>query len=494
MMSRLAAMRSLRQLAVVVGAVLAAAACGGNQASRPSQPPGAPVTLKIQDFSAEQVDFHKQVAEEYHRRNPNVTIQWDSIQQAQYKQTLPLAFQSHQAPDIFYWTDQGPNAMNQLLANGWIRPLTPDGKVPEDWMKRWPAGSFLNGINMKDGKVYGFQWQDTHYWGPGYMYLNKAVFQQAGLDVDKAPATWSQLSDTCKTIKARTRAYCLGVPMKDVDFQRLWYALAAGRMTDRFFDYKNGRFDLDDPRLLDVFNYVQGLYRSGYIAPGVNAKDFSRQQFAAGQAGIYMDGPWMVSVWQQLGFTSQGYAVAPYPQPDSGPKGSLSQQYGQNAYWMSSQTEHQAEAWKFIQWITDPTGFFVQNFLKNSFATLAFADNKKYLTDAAWKQIFKIADGKSWRVLYPEPLLKCPALADSKAFATALSTHPNWEYEVMVDALVNNKDVAPGAREVASGRQQMLEQGLQKEQAQGLKVSRDCYVFPNWNYDQNFDVKSYPKS
>src|SRR5262249_47102028 len=153
---------------------------------------------------------------------------------------------------------------------------------------------------------------------------------------------------------------------------------------------KNGRFDLDDPKLLEVFNYIQGLYRNGYIAPGVNAKDFSRQQFAAGQAGIYMDGPWMVSGWQQLGCTSQGYAVATYPQPDSGSKGSLSQQYGQNAYWMSSQTEHQAEAWKLIQWMTDPAGFFVQNFLKNSFATLAFADNKKYLTDAAWKQIFKI--------------------------------------------------------------------------------------------------------
>jgi len=326
------------------------------------------------------------------------------------------------------------------------------------------------------------------------MYLNRAVLQAAGLDPTRPPATWSQLSDTCRVIKAKTKAYCLAVPMKDVDFQRLWYALAAGRMTDRFFDYKSGRFDLDDARLLDVFNYVQGLYRAGYIAPGVNAKDFSRQQFAAGQAGIYVDGPWMVSVWDQLGFHSDGYAVAPYPQPDSGPRGALSQQYGQNAYWMSSQTQHQAEAWKFIQWMTDSSGFFVQNFLKNSFATLAFADNKKVLTDAAWKQIFKIGDTRNWRVTYPEPLLKCPALADSKAMTTATTTHPNWEYEVMVDALVNNKDLTPGARDVASGRQQLLTQGLQKEQAQGLQVSLDCYTFSNWSYDQSFDPKLYPKS
>jgi ABC-type glycerol-3-phosphate transport system substrate-binding protein len=470
-------------------------ACATAQQVQSSEAPNVPVTLKIKDFSAEQRDFHKQVAEEYHRVRPNVTVEWESIAQAQYNQTLPLAFQSRQAPDIFYSTTGGPQAMSQLLSNGWIRPVSPDGKVPDEWMKRWPAGSFQNGINMKDGKVYGFPWQDTRYWGPGYMYLNKAVFQAAGLDPNKPPATWSELRETCKTIKTRTGKHCLAAPMKGGDFQRLWFAMAAGAMTDVFFDYKNGRFDLDDPKLLEVFKFIQGLNRDGYLAPGVNDKDFSRQQFAAGQAAIYMDGPWMVSVWQQLGFTSQSYVVAPHPNPDGGARGALSSRNAQNAYWVSSQTQNAAEAWKFLQWMTDPAGYFVQNFLKGSFATLAFADNKKFLNDPAWKQIFKIADTKGFRVNYPEPLLKCPALADSKAFTMASTVLPSTrEHEVMVSALVNNKDLAPAAREVAATRQQTLEQQLQKEQSQGLKVSKDCFAFSDWNYNQDFDPKSYPKT
>ncbi len=68
------------------------------------------------------------------------------------------------------------------------------------------------------------------------------------------------------------------------------------------------------------------------------------------------------------------------------------------------------------------------------------------------------------------------------------------EYEVMVSALTSNKDVTPGAREVASTRQQVLEQQLQKEQAAGLKVSRDCYTFSSWNYDQDYNPANYPKS
>jgi ABC-type glycerol-3-phosphate transport system substrate-binding protein len=122
----------------------------------------------------------------------------------------------------------------------------------------------------------------------------------------------------------------------------------------------------------------------------------------------------------------------------------------QNAYWVSSQTQHAAEAWKFVQWMTNPTGFFAQNFLSHQFATLAFADDKKLLTDPAWKQIFKIADNAGFRVQYPDPLLKC---------------------------------------------QQMLESELQKEAATGLKVSTSCYEFATngWDYTQNFNAANYSR-
>ncbi len=482
-----------RPLAAAVLMILSAACTGGGQPSASS--PGAPVTLTLRDFSVEQTDFHSQVAAEYQRLNPNVTIKWESVAQAQYEQTLPLAFQSRQAPDLFYWQKQGSNTMNWLLSNGWISTVSPDGKVPADWMKRWPAGSFQNGINMKDGKVYGFPWQDTHYWGPGYMYMNKAVFAQAGLDLNNPPTTWSQLADTCATIKSKTKAYCMAVPLKGTDWQRTWYAMAAGNMTDLFFDYKNGRFSLDNPAMLETFSYLQGLYKKGYFAPGVQDKSFSRQQFAAGQAAIYMDGPWMISVWDQVGFHSDAYVVAAHPNPDGGAKGALSSLNSQNAYWVSSQTQHAAEAWKFVQWMTNPTGFFAQNFLSHQFATLAFSDDKKLLTDPAWKQIFKIADNAGFRVQYPDPLLKCPALAQSSAYTDASALHPNWEHQVMVDAITSNKDLKPAAQLVVSTRQQMLESELQKEAATGLKVSTSCYEFATngWDYTQNFNAANYSR-
>jgi multiple sugar transport system substrate-binding protein len=484
-------------LALVVTTL--AAACSASPTATPSSASSAtattsaPVTLHLEDFSSEQIAFHKQVAAEYHRLNPSVTIDWQSIAQAQYLQTLPLAFQSKQSPDIFYWSQAGTNNMAQLLANGWIQPLVPNGSPPKEWMDRWPAGSFENGINMRDGKVYGFPWQDTSTWGPGYMYLNNAVFKAAGLDVTKPPQTWSDLRSACSAVKTKTGKYCLAVPMKGVDFQRLWFALAAGAMTDLFFDYRTGHYDIAEAPLQRTFEYIQGLYKDGFIAPGVQDKSFSRQQLAAGQAAIYMDGPWMISVWDQLGFHSDSYTVAPHPVPDGGATGALSQRNNQNVYWLSSQTAHPAEAWAFIQWMTDPNGYFVERFLKGSFATLAFANNKKFLTDPAWQSVFRISGTKAFRVRTPEPVLKCPDLAKSTAEVEANRVHPDWEYEVMVSALVNGTPLGPAAQQVVDTRQKALEQQLQKENAGGLKVSTDCYTFPTWQYTQDFDPSGYPK-
>jgi multiple sugar transport system substrate-binding protein len=470
---------------------IAAAAC--NFARAPS--PG--IVLTISDYSTEQSSFHQQVAAEYHREHPNVTIQWTSITQQQYEQTLPLAFQSHQAPDVFFWK-AGSNevlTMSYLLREGWIRPLGNDGKVPADWMKRWPDGSFQQGINVKDGKVYGFPFTDDKVWGPGYFYWNKALFKEAGLDENKPPATWNDLAQDCAAIKAREPdKYCAAVPLKGTDPQRWWYNLAGSIMVDSpFFDLKNGRFDINDPKLLKAFAYLQGLYEAGYVAPGINDKDFSREQIATGQAAMYMDGAWMPGVWAAQGFDSSKYGVAPMPYPDDEPHGALSQRNSENKYWISNQSAHPQQAWQFLEWMTQPDGYFAQGYLKGGFGTLAFADNQRYLTDPAMQQVMMIGETKGFRVIQPEPLLQCPSLADSHAFTDASAMHPNWEWEEIVDALVNHKNFATEATTVANARQRVLTDELAKERAAGLKVSLSCYTFSDWNYDQDFDQSKYPK-
>ncbi|MFD1542766.1 ABC transporter substrate-binding protein [Nonomuraea guangzhouensis] len=450
---------------------------------------GSQTKLQIWDFSAEQVNFHKDIAKQFTKEHPNITIEWRSITQNDYMQTLPLAFQSNQAPDMFYWNATG---LSQLLDQKWIRPLNPSGTVAADFTKRWPDGSFLEGINVQDGKTYGFPFSENLYWGPGYMFLNKQVFQEAGLDVNNPPKTWTDLKNTCAQIKAKTKAQCIGAPTKGVDMQRPWFGLMGSVSTDEFFDYKTGKFDLTEAPQVKTFAFLQELKKLGYLAPGTNDKNFSRQQFAAGQSGIFFDGTWVPSVWASQGFSSDKYVVAPRVDPDEGRTGAAGRKYDGNKYWVSSQTKHPNEMWTFIQWMTDPNGYFVKQYYKSAFGTLAYVDNQKMVTDPALKQIMQIAAQPGYRVQLPVPLLKCPDIAKSKAYVNALAKNPDGEWAAMGEALTSGQSLATTGAAIVQQRQAALEEGLKQEAASGLKVSMDCYTFSDWDYTKDYTSDKYP--
>ena len=452
------------------------------------------VILKIADYSPEQKAFHDAVAVAYHQLHPEVTIQWQSSAQAQYQESLPLAFQSHQAPDIFFYksTVSPELSMSYLLQQGWIRPIDPAGNPPQSFLSRWSSGMFEEGINEHNGQVYGFPFTDNVIWGPGFMFYNKSMFQQAGLNPASPPTTWSQFTTDCEAIKAKTGKYCLAVSLKGTDLQRIWYPIAGSIMSDQFFDYRNGTFDLNNPQLLQAFGFIQSLYQKGLVAPGVNDKTFSRQQLASGQVAIYFDGTWLPSTLTQLGFAESQYGVAAPPSPDNGPHGAEAILNTQNVYWVSSQTKYPAQTWQFLQWLTDPTGFFAKNYLKDAFGTLSFADNKSLITDPAMQTMEQIV-ASGLRVVYPEPLLKCPDLAKSQAYSKAAGANPNGEWQAMVNALVKNTSLKSAADQLVTQREQTFLNTLHKEAASGLKVSQSCFAFPNWNYNENY-TGGYPVS
>jgi multiple sugar transport system substrate-binding protein len=455
----------------------------------------AKATLVISDYSPEQAQFHAAVAAEYHRLNPNITIVWQSQAQAQYLQGLPLEFQSHQAPDIFFYkSDLSPElTMSFLLNQGWVRPLAPSGNPPQSFLSRWPKGMFAEGINIHKGTVYGFPFTDNVIWGPGYMYYSKSLFTAAGLDPSNPPTTWNQLYSACQAIKTKTGKYCLAVPMKGTDFQRIWFPIAGSIETDQFFDYQTGVFDLNESRLGQAFAFIQSLYNAGFMVPGVVDKGVSRQQVGSGQAAMYFDGTWMPSTFQQLGFTEDQYGVAATPYPDSGSRGALASQNTQNVYWLSSQTKHAQEAWDFVQWMTQPDGFFAKGYYAGNFGTLSFGNQSKLLTDPALKTIQNIAT-HGLRVVYPEPLLKCPDLAKSQAYQKAVSLQPNQEWNIMVTALTSHGSIEPAATQLVTARQQALTSTLQQEAASGLHVSLNCFTFQDWSYTQNYSGAAYPHS
>ena len=450
-----------------------------------------PVTLTIMSWSQEQAEFYEQVAAEFQKEYPNITLDFQTLEQGQYRETLPLMFQSGDSPDIFFWLGADRVlTMAELLDQNWIAPLDID-ELPEDFYGRWEDGSFLEGVNMVNSLPYSFPFNDNFVWGPGYMFTNKDVFRAAGLDPDMPPTTWSELRTACETIVAETDSYCLSVPLGN-QLQRTWYALAGMNFTDSFFDYQQGRFNIDDERQLETFNYLQGFFNDGLVVPGNNDQNFARQAMANGQAAIYLDGAWMPGVFAGYEVPDLDLGVFAPPVPDNGRSGSLRQSFSENKFFISAQSDNRAEATLFFEWMTRPDGFFATEYLAQGFGTLPFSDMGKYVIDPGLLQVIDVANETVLRVAYPEPVVACPDVAQSKAVANANNLTNNWEFVAMSEALLNGEDFSATAAQIASALNEEFLSTLAEEAAAGLNIGPECFAFPEWeDITQPYDPALY---
>ncbi|GAF94760.1 unnamed protein product, partial [marine sediment metagenome] len=266
----------------------------------------------------------------------------------------------------------------------------------------------------------------TGVWG--FMFYNKEVLAEAGLNPEHAPETWSELKDACRTIKNQSVSAGIAIPLDPpADIRRLWTAIAGSIMTDKTFDYQRGRFCIDDERMIAAYEYIRGFYDEALVLRGDDPenpyqydKAFARQALATGQAGFYFDGHFVLGYLKSIGFedfvnTNLGIACTPYP--DNRPRGALSSMLDNNSYWVSSQTQHPEEAWLFIDWMTRPDGFYGREYVSRGFGFLEYVDNAQYVTDPNMLRVIEIAP--ALRVIYPEPLVLKPELAESQALKVA---------------------------------------------------------------------------
>lgn len=452
-----------------------------------------PVTLTIMNWSAEQAEFYEEAAAAFQEEYPHITVEWDTLEQSQYRETLPLMFQSGDSPDIFFWLGADRVlTMAELLDQNWVAPMDPNA-LPDDFYDRWPEGSFLEGINMVNSLPYSFPFNDNIVWGPGYMYTNKDVFRDAGLDPDSPPTTWSELREACETIVANTESYCMAVPLTGNNLQRTWYPLAGMNYTDSFFDYQTGRFNIDDERQLETFNFLQGLFNDDLVVPGNNDQNFSRQAMANGQAAIYLGGAWMPGVFAGYDVPDLDLGIFAPPVPDDGRSGSLRQSFSENKFYISAQTDHRTEATMFLEWMTRPDGFFAQEYLARGFGTLPFSDMTAYVPEEnGLSQVIAIANEENLRVSYPEPVVACPDVAQSKAMQNANGLTRNWEFVAMSEALLNGSDFSSTAAEIASAKNTEFLETLEAEAAEGLVIGSECFAFPEWeNILEAYDPALY---
>ena len=146
---------------------------------------GGPITRIIDGYAAE-----------FEKTNPDVKVK--PIYAGTYQETIVKALTAHKSgtppvTSVLLSTD-----MFTLIDEDAIVPF--DGFIKTDDYKKWLASFFPAFMenSQTGGKTWGIPFQRSTI----VLYWNKEAFKDAGLDPEKPPATWADLLEVCRSLKA----------------------------------------------------------------------------------------------------------------------------------------------------------------------------------------------------------------------------------------------------------------------------------------------------
>jgi len=295
-----------------------------------------PITKLIDQFAA---DFEKE--------NPGIKVK--PIYSGSYQESITKALtavKSNDAPttSVLLSTD-----MFTLIDEEAIVPFDPLIKTPEDqaWLRGFYPAFMEN--SQTGGKTWGIPFQRSTI----VLYYNKEMFKDAGLDPNRAPATWKEMAEYAQKLTKRDASGKVtqwGVQIPSSGFP---YWLFQGLTTENDVQLMNAAGTetyYDKPAVIEALQYWMDLtskykvHPEGIVEWGTTPKDFFERKVAM----IWTTTGNLTNVKNNAKFDF-GVAMLPANKRRGSPTG------GGNFYlFKQAKPEQQAAAFKFIKWITSP--------------------------------------------------------------------------------------------------------------------------------------------
>jgi multiple sugar transport system substrate-binding protein len=438
--------------------------------------------------------------EKFQKENPDIKIEYSLFTIDAFKQSVLLAVNSGDAPDIF----PIPVGLTfaQAVSEGWHQPM--DDYIEKIWpgglkafKEGFPPGSFLEGVNMWEGKIYHVPRLYPAGGGGAQVFFNRSHFRTAGLNPGKGPATYGEMRTQARKITEAGKGEYFGFIMGGKQLNR-WeskvghLAQTAGPVTTAGLNYMTGRYEVEGPAVTGAMDLVLQMRDDGSYYPGflsINAPD-ARARFGLGAAGFIVQGRWCPGVWVRDN-PDLDFGVSFPPVPDSGRKayyhGSSVAEGGGDPWSLSvdSKVSEQAMRVFLSRWTRDYMVEYVKS--GDGFAVYPELNTKETIPIPQMYDIFRM-DVEEVRVP-PSPLLRNPE-GVGQVMATVKEIHPNFR-EIAQGAFAGQIDFRTAAKALSDQMNAELDRAIKEVQAQGVDVSRDDWVFPNWDPMQNYLDEDY---
>ena len=457
------------------------------------------ITLKVWDWSDNEVDWLAKIIDQYESQNPNITIQHDSFSIPRYNEMIPMVVRSGEAPDI-HGTGSALQ-LSTLVEMGWFQPMDPyieelyPGGV-EAFKGRFTDTSFVEGINVFDGHIYTLpKYKAVGTPGGVLLFYNKDIFKEAGLDPERPPKTWGELREYAKKITDAGNGDYYGFIMGGKQNNR-WSGIlgslakvagAAGRVdptTLNGFNFKTGKYEFEADNMVKAVEFFKSMYNDGSFFPGFEALNAlnARARFGAGEAGFIIQGKWCIRNWRNDN-PDLDFGIAFLPVPDEGRGGYISKSPDASLAWalgLSSQSKHPKEAMEFLIYRTSDEAFASYNELGVNISPVPAANTEDNI-DPYMYQIDQLAQVNTKTI--PLPVVENPAA--SIVIGKMKTVSPTYE-EVLQGSFMGMMDYTTAAKRLSEQMNKELDRAIKEAQNEGVDVSREDFTFPDWNPLENY--------
>lgn len=436
----------LTAAAVMVAALTACTTPGSDPAAKvdPSQAvqtdiSGLPnTTLSVwTSESGNRLDILKRLADRFHEKYPNVTVNWTVRDFGSYPAQIKLALSSNDGPDVAIgnlgWSLDGP-----LIKAGLFRPLDDYAKA-YGWDTRYPEVGLRQLKFSADGKKYG----EGPIWGAPYAsdvigwFYNGNLLNRLGVQV---PTTMDELENVLARSKAAGQQPIVfgnkdGWPVWHLVYDLIGQYCTPDQVAGVVYGDKGATYQ--DECIVQAVNKVVEWKKAGYIRNDINAiaQADAGANFRKGVGLFFPAGSWEASDMP----SHVGFFLTP-PRQQGGDLRAVGS-FGY-AFHIASRSKNVAAGAAFVDWMANEDAAR-EFFASGDIAPLPVAEPK-------------LKQGKVFSDIYGawSTVLKNDNLLPYLEFATPTSAEVN--YPVLQRILVGQQSVDDGLKAIEASREKFL--------------------------------------
>jgi len=300
----------------------------------------AKVTLTFWNgFTSSDGDILREIVDRFNQLHVGeIEIQMDIIPWEVMFQRLPPAIATNTAPSFIL---MGYDTLGEYVRENAIQPL--DDIWETTGLKKDDFVPSVLDMLVVDGKQYGIPMQ----YNLVYLFWNKTLFAEAGLDPDVPPETWEEAMEfAVKLTDPRKNQYGFGLPTKTAPLY--WLSLFWG-YGGEVFDTQTLEARINSPENIAALKVVQDAVVNHRVSPRNTTGPELDNMFWAERVAMLVNGPWVINGLREAGIDF-GVAAAP--------RGPVRHQVSMDTvgfYVPASTSEEEKQAvYKFIEYWNSP--------------------------------------------------------------------------------------------------------------------------------------------